>query len=523
MPETSWIRRNREVVAAVAVTLLVFALRVQAGRHLTFCGTPDSCFYLGLGQSLAQHRGFHVHFLYQYQFVQHVLPSSGIDYWRPGTSLLLLLAQPFGGVSLHSGMVLATLAGIFLALAAWKTAMAYSNDRRIACCAYLICLVLPPLWDGSQMPDSPLFYGAFVAWFLALFTVRAPRRASRYLCDILALGCVAFVNLIRNDTVLLLAPLLVVLWLRRRKGTVPGASPAYAALMVAGFFAATLPLDLLDHAVLGKFFVGGGASALYLTGLSDLTIYGAPLNLHTMLAAGAGKLLKLRLVTLPMIVYRVLFGTIGFATVFVSTLFFARSPESAEANDALPESASAVSLAVALLLVYGLVLPAIGQFSALRTSIGLLPWFSVLVAAGVYRAMPPARASLLLSGVVVFYLVSGFMEDGHSVTDKNSLGDRDRRVAAYLLAHGVDTRPGNVIMTPDGAQFSVTTGYWTVPMPSNGIQAAAQAARDLGATNVLVDNDPWPYAEIQAVFKPQRIDWVPGTSVQVVTLSPPKP
>ena len=337
----NWVARNRELAVALIATFFVLIIRLWMGKRVTFCGVPDSCAYLALGESLSRHHGFTINFLYQYQFVGHHLPAHGIEYWRPGVSFLLLLAQPFGGVTLFSSMVIATLAGICLALAAWKIAMDFSGDRSLACASYLVCLVVPQLWNGSLTADSTLFYGAFAAWFLALFTVHF----QGYVADVLALLCIAGVDLIRNDSILLLIPLLVVLWMRGRSGQKKGTSVLYAGVIILGYFAARVPMYIVSYGVLGKVFQSQSLHVLYLTDLSDLGRYNQPSTLHTMLAEGVVKLVKLRIATVPFIAYRMVFLEIGFAIVFLFALTLRGRDNEPES---LPELAGVVSFALAI-------------------------------------------------------------------------------------------------------------------------------------------------------------------------------
>jgi hypothetical protein len=515
----SWIEQHLACAIAAAVTLLVTLTRIGFGRHVTFCGTPDSCAYLSLGESLSRHHGFVQRFLYQYQFVSPHLPTHGIEYWRPGVSLILLLAQPFGGVTLHSSIVVTNLAAIALALAAWKIAIDATANRRIACAAYLLCLVLPSIWSSSITPDSSIFYGAFAAWFLALFTVHF----RGYLADALALLCVAGVNLVRNDAILLFIPLIVVLWLRRRSPRSLGASPLYIALMLAGFFVAMLPMNLLQYAVLGKFSSGSTTHVLYLTNLSDLGQYGGvPLTLHSMIASGVGKLIKLRIVTVPAIAYHVLFIQIGFSILFLATLSrWRRSP----GKTPLPEFTGGLTFALVILGFYGLVLPAIGGFSALKSCTGLLPLASVLIVVCIYNAAEStAAATILASMTILFYIVTGITQDRRDQTTLNKSGDTDRLVATYLAAHRADPTRG-LIMTADAAQFSETTGFAAIPVPSNGLPATQAAIADLAPDYVLLEaSDPTaPPAVLRSTLHPVAIDPIPGTNLLAITMKPSNP
>lgn len=516
MSETSWPERNRELLIALAGTFVVLLVRLWFGRHLSFCGTPDSCAYQALAESLGSHHGFVENFLYDFQVDKLQVPTHGIEYWLPGTSFFLLLAKPFGGVTLHSSIVIATLVGVFLSMAAWKIAIDWSGNRRIACASYLLCLVLPPLWIGSITPDSALFYAAFVAWFLALFRARF----RSYTEDILAFLCLVVANLIRNDIILLLLPVLLVLWLRWRSGERRGASPAYCAVAVACFFAAMAPMHLIDYAVLGQAFPSGASKVLYLNDLSDLSRFNEPVTLHSLLAVGAGRLIKVRVAAFPLIVYRIIFLMIGFAAIFIPALALRR--ERAE-RWPRPEIAGGAAFAITLVLVYSFVLPAVGSFSALRTFGALLPLSAVLIVLGIRSVASSSRtAAWVATATVLFYFVAGTMEDRRTVPEMNEMGSKDRLVAAFLAAHGADPARGSLIMTYDPAQFSETTAYPAMPLPENGLMAARQAADALGATHVLIDTDKLKgtMAEVRSTLEPVDMSPVPETHIVVVTLGP---
>ncbi len=517
MPGVIWSERNRELLIALAGTFAVLLVRLWFGRHMSFCGTPDSCSYLALAESLSRHHGFVENFLYDFQLDRLHLPTHGIEYWLPGTSFFLLLARPFGGVTLHSSIVVSTLMGVFLAMAAWKIAIDYSGNRRLACASYLLCLVLPPMWIGSITPDSALFYAAFVAWFLALFRVRFRSYAE----DVLAFVSLTIANLIRNDVILLLLPVLVILWLRRRSREPRGASPAYCALALVAFFAATIPMHLVDYAVLGNAFPSGASKVLYLNDLSDLSKYGEPATLHSMLAVGAGRLIKMRLAAFPLIVYRILFLLIGFAAVFFPVLLIRRGRGE---RAAAPEIAGGATFAIAVVLVYSFVLPAVGTFSALRSFGALLPLSAVLAVAGMRALASTSKAAAWVAGAtVLFYFIAGTMEDRRTVPEMNEIGSRDRLVAAFLGAHGADPEHGSLIMTYDPAQFSETTSYPAMPLPENGLGAARRAADELGATHVLIDVDKLKgtLAGAEQALEPNSVLPVPETHIVVLTLRPP--
>ena len=488
-----WLRR-REIAAAVCVTLLCLAVRIWFARKVNFCGTPDSCYALGLAQSLASYHAFHAWFLFDLQVSHPHIPNTGLEYWRPGVSLILYLFRSVGGTTLHGSLVITALAGALWAAAAWFVAMRATGNARIALASYTLCLVLPPGWESSLTPDPTLFYAAAIAWFLALFTVRRQGLAQ----DIVALFCVSAAYMIRNDAGLLLVPLLVVLVYRWRgsqaarvRGEAPtrGSSVGYCVAIVTGFLLALVPMHLVYQHVLGTAFPPGASKALYLNDLSDFNSYGSPVNMHTMLSRGIGHLLAMRIGAVATIVYRVLALVLGYtALVFLPAL---GTRNDAHRNEiALPELAGPVSFGAAILLVYSIVLPAVGVFSALRSSTGLLPVASVLVVVAILRIARTRRLALALTLTAVsIYVVSGVMDDRRTVDPLNAIGATDRAEAEALAAMGARPNSGAIVMTPDPVQFSVTTGYPAIPMPGNGSDAITNEALDLHASYAILDGD----------------------------------
>jgi hypothetical protein len=518
---------GREKHAAAAFTLIILALRVWFAHKVTFCGTPDSCYALGLAQNLTKYHAFRVPFLFDLQLQHLQVPNTGLEYWRPGVSLLLLLLKPFGGVTLHGALLMTMLAGIVWALAAWFVAVRTTGSRKIALASYGLCLLLPAGWSGSLTPDPTLFYAAAIAWFLALFTVERQGIVQ----DVLALVCVCAAYMIRNDAgLLLLVPLVVVLVFRvraanaseRRGGQAPaGSSAAYAVAMLVGFGLALAPMHLLFKQVLGTLYPTGAGQALYLNDLSDFSNYGVPVSLHTMVSHGVAHLVAMRVSATAIIIYRVLALVLGYpALVFLPSLALKRN---GQVNDGarIPELAGPVAFGVAVLVVYCLVLPAVGVFSALRSATALMPVVSVMVIVAILGAAGRRTMAVALTGTVIaLYMVSGAMDDRRSIESMNQIGDADRAQARALAAMGAGFDASTLVMTPDPVQFSVTTGYSAIPMPANGLDAITNEALALHASHAILDGEhlPGSLTEVTARLHPVRIKAIPEQTVLVFEL-----
>jgi hypothetical protein len=125
---------------------------------------------------------------------------------------------------------------------------------------------------------------------------------------------------------------------------------------------------------------------------------------------------------------------------------------------------------------------------------------------------------------ILLYVTTGIAQDRVEQLRLNRKGDDDRRVASYLAAHGADSIH-SLIMTKDPAQFSETTGYAAIPIPTNGLVAAHSAAADLGADYILLDDAELTptAATVQSTLHPTQIDHVPGTTTYVLATTAAQP
>jgi hypothetical protein len=180
-----------------------------------------------------------------------------------------------------------------------------------------------------------------------------------------------------------------------------------------------------------------------------------------------------------------------------------------------------MAFGLTVLVVYCLVLPAVGVFSALRSSTALLPVVSVIVVVAILRAARTRYLAAVLTGTVIaIYLVSGVMDDRRSIDPMNQIGEADRAEARTLAAMGASPEGSTLVMTPDPVQFSVTTGYPAIPMPANGLDAITNEALDLHASHAILDAEhlPGSLTEVTARLHPVQIKTVPGQTVLVFEL-----
>ena len=370
------------------------------------------------------------------------MPNTGLEYWRPGVSLVLLLLKPFGGVTLHGALLMTMLAGIVWALAAWFVAMRTTGNRKIALASYTLCLLLPAGWSGiaDAGPNAVLCGGDRVV--PGVVHGRAPGdRAGFDRAGMRGRG----VHDSERRRVAAAGAVVVVLVLRLRAANASqrpasrlpsGGSAAYAVAILIGFGIVLAPMHLLYKHVLGTLFPSGAGQALYLNDLTDFSNYGVPVSLHTDALARV--------------------QTPG------------RDESERDGDDRLQSASAGVGVSGAGLSAdarrrAGGVRRTPGRgcrnwldrwrsvrrcwwstalccqrwvFSALRSSTALLPvvsvWWLWRFCGWRGRGNWPGPDGTVLA----IYLVSGVMDDRRSIDPMNQIGDADRAQARGLAAMG---------------------------------------------------------------------------------------
>ncbi|HLI12942.1 MAG TPA: hypothetical protein VKY65_15220 [Alphaproteobacteria bacterium] len=501
---------------AALATLIVVGLKLALAREVVFCGGADACFYYALARELAQHHDFFVDFVWNYQVPHVQLPSLAAEYWRPGTSLLLSLALPFGEITLRSSAVIATIATLVTALSAAYLAWSATEDRTIAVLSYLICLCLPSFWTMPLTPDSGSFYAAAVAWFLALFTAQS----RGVMADLLGIGCIGLAYLIRNDAVLLGAPFAAVLAKRmldqqhqgllRREWRRP-------IWLCAAFVAALLPAHLLTYAILGRFLNSSITQVLYFNHLEDFYRYGSLLNFQSWIANGVEALARQRLLVLAQTLHHLLslYGEPATMLALVAAgLAIVAARERAVLGWGL---LGPVAFLVAIIFAYVFVMPAIGAHAILRSYEGFLPALAVLAALGVRRAAGSRAAFVILAILVIlFSAMDGITEA------RNFLADARAQLAAYRAEASVIERGSGaqaIAMVLNPAPFTATTEIPSVPIPSNGIAAVRRAIGDFKVTCIVTAK--WGGEALASALGAVRVEDVPNTDEVVIFVRAP--
>jgi hypothetical protein len=509
--------RTLYIGAALLATFLVFAVRLAFVSRIEFCGGADACFYVALAKEIAARHDFFVDFIWNYQVGHVQLPSMAMEYWRPGTSLLLDLALPFGGVTLRSSAVIATIATVLAALAAADFAWTMTRDRAIALLGYLIALVLPTFWTLALSADSAPFYGAAVAWFLALFTARSDSRRR----DVLAILCVGAAYLIRNDAIILAVPFAAVLAMRMSEQAARGTwrrELPYTIALAAGFVAALLPTHLLIYLTTGRLTNASIMAVLFFNDVANFWYYGSRADAATWLAKGIRPLIELRLRVLAEIVHHLLvrFSEPVTLMALIAVAFGASRRGRASFAGSLLGPLAFLGSIVAF---YALAMPTIGDHATARSYTGFLPILAALAAVGIARVAISRRAFIALAvGVVSFSALDGINGARTLLNDYQQILT-EYRAEAQIITAASGPAATAVAMVQNPAPFTTTTGIRSIPLPTNGLEATRQAVKDFGVTAIIVDKWSAP-SGLARDLNALSTQEVPDTSEIVITLPP---
>ncbi|GEM_PF-6795998 len=501
-------------IAAVGA-LVVLGLRLALASGVGYCGSRDACFYETLARQLAQHHGFVVPFVWNYQVGDIALPNPALAYWRPGMSLILALPAAFcAGVTLLSAAVLDTLATLALSLSAAWLAWRTTADRAVALSAWLLCLLLAPLWTMPLTPDAALFYAAAVAWFLALIDIE--RRSLRVELLGVAMGGVAY--FIRNDAILLGAALAAILARRLAvaRGGARGVEFRRAAALCVAFLLALVPTHMLLYAASSHFLNSAIDRVMFLGNLDEFRRYGSPVDFATWSAPGLAALVKLRIVAL-FATLRGIWLLCGQFPTLLALLGAAIVATRRRREYGARFIAPAVFLAV-LVGSYVMALPVIAAHAVPRSATALLPCAAVLaVIAAREIATSPRLATAAVAIAAAFSVVHGLSMAQGLIGRFHGLRARYESEARLIEAGAAQQRRPPLAMVEDPAPFTATTGIPSVPLPSNGLAATKAAIAHYGVTDVVADE--WRGGRrLARALGASAVAGVPGTTDIVITV-----
>ncbi|QYK50553.1 MAG: hypothetical protein KF701_09155 [Anaerolineales bacterium] len=487
--------------------LLVF---VVVGSLQRSPGYMDAEYYLLTGQQLAAGRGFSEPVLWNYLDAPAGLPHPSHAYWMPLPSLLAGLGAWLFGASFSAGRVLFLLVAALLPPLTAKLSMQLTgrvgSARLAGFLAVLPGFYLPFLTTTDSFAICMLLGGAF---FILLSWDAKPAWWA------LGLGALAgLLHLARAEGPLWL---LLALWAAWRT---PGRRGGLQA--VAGYVVVMLPWFVRNWLAFGSPLAPGAGSSLWLTQYDELFAFPASLlTFQHWAASGVGTILSARLDALGQNLTSALIvsGLVALAPLVVWGAWRMRSQ--------LAVRVGAAAWLV-LLLVFSFVFPFSGARGGFFHAAAVLqPLVWALAAVGLHAALEWGSAKrgwqVTRAGHVfsIGILVLAFGISAYAVQQRVLAGGWDDGaqhaavVDQRLTALGV--AEGEIVMVNNPPGFSLASGRPAIVIPHGGPPAGMQAARQYGASILLLEADQPGWNDIYEagplLSSLQYLDEVDGTRI----------
>lgn len=279
---------RRRWAALVVLGLLVAAI---AARWVRAPGYMDADYYDVTARELAGGHGFSEAFLWNYLDDPQGVPHPSHLYWMPLASVLAAAGMAlFGNTFRAAQLPFVLLAASLPPLTALISLRITSDPQRAWFAGWLAALpgFFLPYWVTTDTFAVYAVAGAVALWALA----KASSHPGSWRW-VLAGGLIGLCHLARADGALLLVPGLVAVWWSGRGRL------SSAAWLVAGYAAIMSPWWARNLAVAGSLFPGGAGHTLWLLSYDELFSYPASIltpgrwwaaGLGTILGARAGAL-----------------------------------------------------------------------------------------------------------------------------------------------------------------------------------------------------------------------------------------
>ena len=460
----------------------------------------DAYYYTTNAQRLAAGQGFSEEIIWQYLDEPQGLPAPSHTYWMPLTSLIAAAGYWLGG-SFRSAQLPFWLMAALLPLLSYIISWQLFGQPRLSRLAALLTMAggyYTAYW--AQPTTFVLFAWAGGGCLLALALARRDRQTRGnsdrwWLVAGVAAGLAHFT---RADGLLIMV-VAGLLWLAEALASMVEQGPPRrlqwrllplrAGLLLAlGYLAVMMPWFYRTWLLTGQPLSTVGTQTIFLTVYDDVFSYGRQFGLAQYLAWGWRNILvsKLEAVWLALQTYIVVIGLTAFSF-FAAVAWIAARRHLHQRRFLQPATWYAVILFIAMSLVF--TFP--GQRgSLLHSSTALWPWSMALVPAGLDRVVEwiaarrphweprTARRFFAVTFVPMAFVIS------LAVASTQPLGHKEaviyREVATMLP-------PGEVVMTGDPPGFHYHSHLPAIATPNEGPQGMLRAARQFGATYLLMD------------------------------------
>jgi hypothetical protein len=503
----------------IVLGMLALAFRIGTAIPIQRAGYMDASYTLHIAENLAQGRGFVEQVLWNYLDGPTKLPHPSNLYWMPLPPVLASASFILFGASYHAAQL------PFVLLSSIPPLFAYYLSRRVSSRIGLASGEVAPYgWMAALLVTFGGFYAIY--WVAPdnltpfavstdsalLFMAIALQRDRLPGLVWFAAGCLAGLSqLARADGFLVLAVVPIALCLSRR-------SPVHAAMdcifAASGFLLVLAPWLARNYAAIGTFLAPGGVRTLFLTSYDDLFRYNVTdLTLSGYIDWGGANIVASKLNALGFDLLVLIFGGMQIFLAPFAAIGLWRLKGTVEFRLFLLY-ALLLTLAMAFIFTF----PGI-RGSMLHSSAALVPYFAVAVGPGLdasirwvsrHRRRWDERSArvffrrgfvALACGLTLFLYsqaVFGLFAFGPPTMPVwNARDEEYAAIGQQLEKAGVSAL--QPVMTVDPPSFFNETKRRSIYLPTDGLDAVFQAARQFGAHYLVLENDhPVPLNSLYA-------------------------
>lgn len=490
-----WLHAPRAYVLVLALTLV---LRVATALPLQQAGYMDASYAMHVAENLATGRGLVENVLWNYLDRPAGLPHPSNLYWMPLPSLLIAPFFALLGATYRVAQIPFLLLSLPLPLFAF-----YLSRRVFGRDDYAWASALFTAFSGFYMvywvsPDNFTPFALTASLCIYVMARGIETQSVKYW---VAAGMLAALShLSRADGLLLLAipPVAMALYWRR----VGFSNLRSTAVVVAAYLLVMAPWFLRNYITVGTLYPSAGTKTLWLTSYDELFRYADDLTAGRYLAWGMGSILGSKFYAAMLNLLVVSFGDLQLYLVPFALVGLWQLRRRIEF---LPFFVYVALLFPVMTLVF--TFPS-WRGSMLHSSIALLPFLAVAVPPGVdaavrwvahrRRTWKMEQASRFFQwGFVCLAIVFSLILYGQGIFG-SLFGDagttplwnvRDSELAAVSQWLDRNARPEDIVMDVDPPSFYNISHRRAIMVPTDGLTAVFDAARQYGATYLVLRFD----------------------------------
>jgi Dolichyl-phosphate-mannose-protein mannosyltransferase len=471
------------VFVFVAGLITGLILRFYLAGFARMPGHGDSAFYFTVAKNIAEGRGPVVDYVTYFFSGLLPLPHYAGDFWNPSASFLIAIPMILFGSNISNALIAPIAAGIVPAVAGFLAGKKYSQSLAIGALAGFLTFLSPFQVWFSVTTEAIIFAGAFGA--IAIYFMMKANESPRYF--LAAAVFTGFANLIRQDTILLLATLEVCILVATLS---PKTKVVIAAAALGIHILILSPLLAKNYVEFHTAFPPGPAKTAFLTTYEDFHSYNKQIDWYTLRATwGIQGILKRRLHTASENLGQVEYFLTPVYSVLVilaliDLIFLHRN--GTKLRLLLP----AALFALFEYLFYSFIASFSGPGSLIKSLGTLMPFICILIVdffSNYLRLKPLLIGAVLMLSVYSGY--AGFQKNYSSTIYYNGVYDQYKTVKAVILDDAKEQGLKSqdiVVLARDTWDVSEGTGFKAVMVPNNDINTILFVAQHYGAHYLLL-------------------------------------